>query len=259
MNRRSSDHQSASALWLYGIHPVRAALENPRRKRHRVLLTDRAAAIVGQRSLAKTEHHIVSSDVLARVVPPGAVHQGAALLCEPLPRLDLADLLLAPSRGPRTFTVLDQISDPHNVGAILRSAVAFGVSAVVVQDRHAAAPNGALAKAASGALDIVPYVEVVNIARALEQFGAAGVWRLALSGDGEQSIRDSVPEGDVVLVLGSEGSGLRRLVRERCDAAVFIPMASAMESLNVSVAAAIAFYEINERAVLRNPPADSTL
>lgn len=259
MNRRSSDQRSASALWLYGIHPVRAALENPRRKLHRVLLTDRAAALIGQRPLAKTEHQIVSSDVIARIVPPGAVHQGVALLCEPLPRLELADLLRTRSRGPRTFTVLDQISDPHNVGAILRSAVAFGVSAVVVQDRHAAAPTGALAKAASGALDIVPYVEVVNIARALEQFGAAGFWRLALSGDGEQSIRDGVPEGDVVLVLGSEGSGIRRLVRERCDAAAFIPMASAMESLNVSVAAAIAFYEISARGVPWNAPANSTL
>jgi 23S rRNA (guanosine2251-2'-O)-methyltransferase len=259
MNRRSFDHRSASAHWLYGLHPVRAALENPRRKVHRLLLTERAAASIGRQLLAKSEHQIVASDAVARVVPPGAVHQGAALSCEPLPRLDVEDLLLAPSQRPRTFTVLDQISDPHNVGAILRSAAAFGVSGVIVQDRHAAAQTGALAKAASGALDILPYVEVVNIARALERLGEAGFWRLALTSDGEQSIRDGVPEGDVVLVLGSEGSGLRRLVRERCDAAAFIPMKAAMESLNVSVAAAIALYELSGRAAQRNPSGDLTL
>jgi 23S rRNA (guanosine2251-2'-O)-methyltransferase len=259
MNRRSSDHRSAAALWLYGLHAVHAALGNPRRKLHRALLTDHAAAKIGQRLLARVEHQVVAAEAIARVVPSGAIHQGAALLCEPLPRLGLGEVLRAHSRGPRKFTVLDQISDPHNVGAILRSAVAFGVSAVIVQDRHAAAQTGALAKAASGALDIVRYVEVVNIARALEELGRAGFWRVALTGDGEQSIREDVPEGDVVIVLGSEGTGLRRLVRENCDAGVFIPMETAMESLNVSVAAAIAFYELTGRAVRRNPPAVSTL
>src|SRR6185437_10399606 len=125
MNRRSSDRRSASALWLYGLHAVHAALENPRRKLHRALLTDHAAAAIGQRLVARVEHQIVHAEAVARVVPPAAVHQGAALLCEPLPRLGLDEVLLAHSRGPRTFTVLDQISDPHNVGAILRSAVAF--------------------------------------------------------------------------------------------------------------------------------------
>jgi 23S rRNA (guanosine2251-2'-O)-methyltransferase len=259
MNKRSSDRRSASALWLYGLHAVHAALENPRRKLHRALLTDHAAAAIGQRLFARVEHQIVHAEAVARVVPPAAVHQGAALLCEPLPRLGLDEVLLAHSRGPRTFTVLDQISDPHNVGAILRSAVAFGVSAVIVQDRHAAAQTGALAKAASGALDIVPYVEVVNISRALEELGRAGFWRLALTGEGEQSIREGVPEGDVVVVLGSEGAGLRRLVRENCDAGIFIPIETGMESLNVSVAAAIAFYELNGRAAQRNPRGGLTL
>jgi 23S rRNA (guanosine2251-2'-O)-methyltransferase len=215
--------------------------------------------MIGQRPIARVEHQVVAAEAVARVVPPGAVHQGAALLCEPLPRLGLDEVLRAHSHGARTVTILDQISDPHNVGAILRSAAAFGVSAVIVQDRHAAAQTGALGKAASGALDIVPYVEVVNIARTLEELGRAGFWRLALTGDGEQPIRTSVPDGDVVLVLGSEGTGLRRLVRERCDAGVFIPIDHAMESLNVSVAAAIAFYELNGRTVQRNPPAGLSL
>ena len=141
--------------------------------------------------------------------------------------------------------VLDQLSDPHNVGAILRTAAAFGVTAVVVQDRHAPPQSGALAKAASGALEIVPYVEVVNIARALDQLAEHGFWRIALAGDGARAARPGrCPTGDVALVLGSEGDGIRRLVREHCEAAAFIPIARQMESLNVSNAAAIALYEL---------------
>jgi 23S rRNA (guanosine2251-2'-O)-methyltransferase len=141
--------------------------------------------------------------------------------------------------------VLDQLTDPHNVGAILRTAAAFGVIAVVVQDRNAPPQSGTLAKAASGALDLIPYVEVVNIARTLDQLAEKGFWRIALAGDGEQSIADAVPTGDVALVLGSEGAGIRRLVREHCEAAAFIPIAKTVESLNVSNAAAVALYELS--------------
>ena len=141
--------------------------------------------------------------------------------------------------------MLDQISDPHNVGAILRTAAAFSVSAVVVQDRHAPPESGVLAKAASGALDIVPYVEVVNIARALEELGDKGFWRIALAGEGENTLKEvATSSADIALVLGSEGSGIRRLVRERCDVAAYIPVDPAMESLNVSNAAAVALYEL---------------
>ena len=144
----------------------------------------------------------------------------------------------------RVVLVLDQLSDPHNVGAILRTAAAFGVTAVVVQDRHAPPQSGALAKAASGALESVPYIEVVNIARVLDQLAERGFWRIALAGDGAQPLTKVIPEGDVALVLGSEGDGIRRLVREHCEAAAFIPIARPMESLNVSNAAAIALYEL---------------
>ena len=144
----------------------------------------------------------------------------------------------------RIVVVLDQISDPHNAGAILRSAVAFDVSAVIVQDRNAPPESGVLAKAASGALDIVPYVTVVNIARALEELGKLGFWRIALAGDGEAVLADAANAGDIALVLGSEGSGIRRLVRERCDTAAFIPIDQKIESLNVSNAAAVVLYEL---------------
>jgi 23S rRNA (guanosine2251-2'-O)-methyltransferase len=129
------------------------------------------------------------------------------------------------------------------VGAILRTAAAFDVSAVVVQDRHAPPESGALAKAASGALDIVPYVRVVNIARTTELLGESNFWRVSLSGDGDASLKDAVGGNDVALVLGSEGSGIRRLVRERCDVSAHIPIGREMESLNVSAATAIALYE----------------
>ncbi|HWC63314.1 MAG TPA: RNA methyltransferase, partial [Rhizomicrobium sp.] len=161
-----------------------------------------------------------------------------------LPSLDLAMVLDQPGTGRRRIVlVLDQLSDPHNVGAILRTAAAFGVSAVVVQDRHAPPQSGVLAKAASGALELVPYVEVVNIARALDLLAEKGFWRIALAGDGAEPLTKVIPEGDVALVLGSEGEGIRRLVKERCEASAFIPIAREMESLNVSNAAAIALYE----------------
>ena len=239
---------SASSFWLYGLHSARAALGNPHRKIRRVLVTDRAQIELGQ-ALAKTGIPVTMAapDNISRMLPPGAVHQGIALLCEPLPALDLEDTLAAASPGPRLVAVLDQVTDPHNEGAILRSAAAFRIAAVVVQDRHAPAESGVLAKAASGALDIVPRVSVVNIARALEELGRFGFWRIALTSDGDSTLREAAPPGDAAIVLGAEGVGLRRLVRERCDISASIPMDGDMESLNVSNAAAIAFYELRRK------------
>lgn len=237
-------NQPSPGLWLYGIHAVRAALENPHRKVHRLVATERAVEELGKKALGRVRHEVASADAIGRMLPPGAVHQGVALNCEKLPDRDL-DEVLAPAAGKRRIVlVLDQITDPHNAGAILRSAAAFGVDAVVVQDRHAPPESGVLAKAASGALDMVPIATVVNIARTLEQLGEKEFWRVALAGDGDQSLREAVTAGDVALVLGSEGSGVRRLVRERCDTSAFIPIDSSTESLNVSNAAAVALYEL---------------
>ena len=236
---------SKGGFWLYGLHAVRAALANPKRNIRRAVLTDRAEAELGAGVLrARTSNVTVAApDAVSRLLPPGSVHQGVALLCEPLPAQDLEEVLDAIAT-PRLVAVLDQVTDPHNEGAILRSAAAFGVAAVVVQDRHAPPESGALAKAASGGLDVVSRVTVVNIARALEELGRLGFYRIALAADGDVALRDAAPAGDIAIVLGAEGTGLRRLVRERCDASAFIPMGGAMESLNVSNAAAIAFYEL---------------
>ncbi|MBI1330005.1 MAG: 23S rRNA (guanosine(2251)-2'-O)-methyltransferase RlmB [Alphaproteobacteria bacterium] len=252
--KRGASPRQASGIWLYGLHAVKAALANPRRKLHRAVLTERAAEEIGAKLLGRVRHETADADAVGKLLPPGAVHQGVALNCEPLPQRDLEEVLGAPARDAagqpvagrrRIVLVLDQLSDPHNTGAILRSAAAFGASAVVVQDRHAPPEAGALAKAASGALDSVPYVSVVNIARALDELAKLGFWRIALAGDGEMDFREAVNNaGDVALVLGSEGAGIRRLVREHCDTAAFLPIESAMESLNVSNAAAIALYEL---------------
>jgi 23S rRNA (guanosine2251-2'-O)-methyltransferase len=231
-------------LWLYGIHAVKAALANPKRFVRRAVLTARAADEIGAKLLNRVRHETADMHGVSKILPEGAVHQGVALLVEPLPRRELDEVLDAATGKHRIVLVLDQITDPHNEGAILRTAAAFGVTAVVVQDRHSPPESGVLAKAASGALDIVPMVTVVNIARTLEDLGKREFWRIALAGDGERTLAEAAHTGDIALVVGSEGAGIRRLVREHCDITAHVPIAATMESLNVSNAAAIALYEM---------------
>jgi 23S rRNA (guanosine2251-2'-O)-methyltransferase len=150
--------------------------------------------------------------------------------------------VLEASKRPSCLVVLDQVTDPHNFGAVIRSAAAFGASAVIVQDRHSPPLNGALAKAASGALETVPIVPVVNIARTLEQLGREGFLRLAFADEASETLETLDLRRDTVLVLGSEGEGLRRLTRENCDTSARLPTTPAMPSLNVSNAAAVALY-----------------
>jgi 23S rRNA (guanosine2251-2'-O)-methyltransferase len=234
----------AGTFWLYGMHAARAALGNPLRRIRRAVLTARAVSDLGLAIPKSVAVERAEAEAVSRLLPPGSVHQGVALLCDPLPARDLDEVLSSTRQERRVVAILDQVTDPHNEGAILRSAAAFGIHAVVVQDRHAPPESGALAKAASGALDIVPRITVVNIARALEDLGRMGFWRIALAGDGDAPLAEAGKPGDLALVLGAEGSGLRRLVRERCDISASIPLKGAMESLNVSNAAAIAFYEL---------------
>jgi 23S rRNA (guanosine2251-2'-O)-methyltransferase len=234
-------------LWLYGRHAVAAALANPRRSCHRLLATPEGlAALDAAARRPGLEVATVERAELERRLPPGAVHQGLALSVAPLPQLDLKRAC-APEAGANLVLLLDQISDPHNVGAILRSAAAFEARAVVLPERRSAELGGALAKAASGALDLVPVVLVTNLARALDDLAVLGYWRLALDGAATATL-DQVPAADnLALVLGAEGSGLRRLVKEHCDFAARLPIAPQMESLNVSVACGIALYALARR------------
>jgi 23S rRNA (guanosine2251-2'-O)-methyltransferase len=234
----------ARGLWLYGRHAVEAALANPQRSCHRLLATAEAQARLGAGARRPgLEVVTVERAEIDRRLGAETVHQGLALSVAPLPKLDL-QRACAPEPGRNLVLMLDQISDPHNVGAILRTAAAFAVRAVIMAERRAAPLGGAVAKAASGALDLVPVVEVVNLTRALDDLAALGYWRIALDGDAEQTI-DAAPDApDLVLVLGAEGEGVRRLVREHCDFAARLPIAPAMESLNVSVACGIALYAL---------------
>ena len=232
------------AGWLYGTHPVLAALHNPARHNRRLLMTAEQARILAEKLPAAPQVEIVERPRLDSLLPGGSVHQGIALLAEPLPEPGL-DQACEPLAGRRNIVVLlDQVTDPHNVGAILRSAAAFGARAVVTTERYAPEARGTLAKAASGALELVPLVRVVNLARALDDLADHGYWRLGLDGKAERTLAEAAPDAPIALVLGAEGSGLRRLTAERCDLLVRLPVSSAVESLNVSNAAAVALYAL---------------
>ena len=178
---------------------------------------------------------------LARLVPHDAPHQGVVIEVEALEDAWLDEILAhAPERA--VLLVLDQVTDPHNVGAILRSVAAFGAIGIVTQDRHSPPESGVVAKAASGALERVPWVRVVNLARSLEEVGEAGFWRIGLTGDAEMELKEALGPQRVALVLGAEGGGLRPNTREHCDALAHLPIRDAVESLNVSNAAAVALY-----------------
>jgi len=242
MARRKKSHQShgtAGRPRFWGKHAVAAALDNPDRKVVKAWATREAAAFMQFPQAVPVTHADVAD--LARLVPYDAPHQGVVIEVEPLDDAWL-DGLLHDATERAVLLVLDQVTDPHNVGAILRSAAAFGAIAIVTQDRHSPPESGVVAKAASGALERVPWVRVVNLARALEEIGEAGFWRIGLTGDADTDLKDALGPQRVALVLGAEGPGLRPNTREHCDALARLPISSAVESLNVSNAAAVALY-----------------
>ncbi|HET9813872.1 MAG TPA: 23S rRNA (guanosine(2251)-2'-O)-methyltransferase RlmB [Sphingomicrobium sp.] len=242
MSRRKKSHQShgsAARPRFWGRHAVAAALDNPRRTVLRAWATREAATSMRfPPDVAVTMAEVTD---LARLVPHDAPHQGVVIEVEPLDDAWL-DELLESDGDKAVLLVLDQVTDPHNVGAILRSAAAFGAVGIVTQDRHSPPESGVVAKAASGALERVPWARVVNLARALEEIGEAGFWRIGLAGDADMELKAALGPRRVALVLGAEGAGLRPNTREHCDALARLPIAEAVESLNVSNAAAVALY-----------------
>ncbi|WP_419555850.1 23S rRNA (guanosine(2251)-2'-O)-methyltransferase RlmB [Roseomonas marmotae] len=234
----------AGSLWLYGLHAVSAALANPRRRVRRLLATTDAEEALAERLPRpwRVQAERVEKNRFQTFLTEDAVHQGLALLADPLPPSDLEDAIAA-SNGP--VLLLDQVTDPRNVGAILRSAAAFGAAAVVMQDRNAPPETAALARTASGALETVPVVREVNLARTIQTLQKAGFWVMGLAGEATRSLAEACPrDRRVALVLGAEDTGLRRLQRETCDELVRLPILPAMESLNVSAAATVALYEL---------------
>jgi 23S rRNA (guanosine2251-2'-O)-methyltransferase len=233
------------AAWLWGWHAVVAALGNPAREPpSRLLATpERARELQGKR-LGAASLEILPPAQIARELPPFAAHQGVALKAALLESAALA-AMAEPARG--VILMLDQLTDPQNVGALFRSAAAFGARGVVLQDRHAPALAGALAKAAAGAIEILPHARVTNLSRALEELADLGWRAVGLDAAAAEPLAAVLDQRPVVLVMGSEGEGLRRLVAEHCDALGRIPMPGDFESLNVSAAAAIALYEASRR------------
>ncbi|WP_374576271.1 23S rRNA (guanosine(2251)-2'-O)-methyltransferase RlmB [Phenylobacterium sp.] len=232
--------EAVSDDWLWGWHAVAAALANPRRAQPRKLLaTAERAREIERRFGPLPGLEVCDNHAIAQRLPQGAVHQGVAMQVEALESVELSDFAAEPGA---VLVMLDQVTDPQNVGAILRSAAAFGARGLILQDRHAPKLAGALAKAAVGAVDAVPTAHVVNLSRALEALADAGWRAVGLDGSAEADLEDVLDGSPTVLVLGSEGEGLRRLVAEHCDALARIPMPGEFESLNVSAAAAVALY-----------------
>lgn len=230
-------------VWIWGTHAVHAALANPARKCLKLLATENAARKLTESPLTP---QLATIKDLDQVLPPGAVHQGLAAQFEPLETLTIDDVI---ETGAARIVVLDQVSDPHNLGAIYRSAAAFGFGAVVLQTRNAPPITGIVAKSAAGAVEMVAESRVVNIARALDALGEAGYHTVGLAGEGTATLSGAVTGAPkLAIVMGAEGSGLRPGVAKACSELARIPISSKMESLNVSTAAAIAFYEADARA-----------
>ena len=232
--------------WLYGMHPVRAALANPRRTVRRLLATRNAALTLAEDGDLKIEPEIVERKIIDRLVPADAVHQGVAALVVPIEDLRLDSLL--ENDATRVVLVLDQVTDPHNVGAILRSAAAFGAAAVITTWRHSPPETAVLVKAAAGAFEAIPYIRIQNLAGLLEKLNEHDFLSVGLDGEAPALVRDVPRDGRVALVLGAEGKGLRHLTSELCGMLARLPISERVESLNVSNAAAVALYELTRDA-----------
>jgi len=242
MSHRKKSHQSRGSTQrprFWGKHAVAAALDNPARK---VLKAWASREVASHMQFpADVALTIAEAPDLGRLVPGDAPHQGVVIEVEPLEEIWLDDLLGSAAERS-VVVVLDQVTDPHNVGAILRSVAAFGAIGIVTQDRHSPPESGVIAKASSGALERVPWARVVNLARALEDISEAGFWRIGLTGDADTDLKQALGPQRVALVLGAEGAGMRLNTREHCDALARLPITDAVESLNVSNAAAVALY-----------------
>jgi 23S rRNA (guanosine2251-2'-O)-methyltransferase len=236
--RDREERSSDGPTILYGWHTVTAALANPRRQIRRLLLTENAARRLAEEHIdTRVTPELVRPSLIDQRLGPDAVHQGLLAEADPLPAPEMDAL----ARGGMVL-VLDQITDPHNVGAIMRSAAAFGVTAIITTARHSPEATGVLAKAASGALELVPFVTVQNLARALTELNDNGFMTVGLDSEGDQNLAALTLAAPLALVLGAEGKGLRQLTRQTCRVVARLDMPGEIKSLNVSNAAVLALY-----------------
>ena len=244
-HRPSTGTANRPRFW--GRHAVTAALANPQRNVRKLWGTREALAGLDLPPVLPVTFADVAD--LGRLVPADAPHQGLVAEVEPLEEIWLGDLLLEGRDDQRPLIVLDQVTDPHNVGAIMRSAAAFDALGIVTQDRHAPPESGTVARSASGALETMPWVRVVNLARALEEIAEAGFWRIGLTGSAQQTLAEVMGTQRICIVLGAEGEGMRQNTAAHCDELAKLPISPKVESLNVSNAAAIALYAVAARPI----------
>ena len=237
-NRNQQLQNNRTRFW--GRHAVLAALANPERTVRKIWGTRDALGALDLPPILPITYADVAD--LGRMVPADAPHQGLVAEVDPLEDVWLGELLDRGADDRRPLLVLDQVTDPHNVGAVLRSAAAFDALGIVTQDRHAPPESGTVARAASGALEVVPWCRVINLSRALEEIAEAGFWRIGLTGHASQTLDQAMGPQKLALVLGAEGEGMRQNTEAHCDELAKLPISGKVESLNVSNAAAIALY-----------------
>ncbi len=235
---------SKSSVILYGRHAVISALQNPKRHIEQLICTPENANELKKYTDKVT---IAERKEIDAMLSKDAVHQGIALICKALPDTPLEDIISqAEEMENCKVLILDQVTDPQNIGAIIRSAVAFDTLALILQDKNSPAENGAMAKAAAGLMEYLPICRVTNLSRAIEQLQKAGFWTIGMDGYAKNTVDKIKKGGKNAIIMGSEGKGMRRLVEENCDITVKLPMNEKAESLNVATAAAIVLYEMNK-------------
>ncbi len=247
----SENKNFSGQILLYGRHPVLAAINNPKRKINKIFCCKENAEEI-KTILTKNKRNIALSIIdrkeLDKMLPRDAVHQGFALQCQELEDYTLDEICrLAEEQQNCHVLILDQVTDPQNIGAIIRSCVAFDTLALILQDKNSPTETGAMAKASAGMIEQLPVCRATNLSRAIKTLKDAGFWVIGMDGYATTYIADINKSGKIAVVMGSEGKGMRRLVEENCDQTVKLPISEKVESLNVSTAAAITLYEINKR------------
>lgn len=237
---------SANQLIIYGRHATLSALKNPKRKIKKLVITAENRAEV-EKIAPHVPLTVIDKKEFAKILPEDAVHQGFALYCERLETYTLADLLNLAKNATRCYIlILDQVTDPQNIGAIIRSCAAFETLGLIVQDKNSPLESGAMDKAAAGTIEFVPIARVANLNRTIETLKEHGFWVMGMDGYAKTTIDKIDKSGKTAIVMGSEGKGMRRLIEENCDSSVKLPISPNVESLNVSTAAAIALYELSK-------------
>lgn len=244
--RDTNANNNKDQLIIYGRHAVISALKNPKRKIQKLLITAENRMEIDKLGLKMT-YSVIDKKDFAKILPEDAVHQGFALYCQRLESCDITDLTaLAENKEKCHILILDQVTDPQNIGAIIRSCAAFETLGLVVQDKNSPLESGAMDKAAAGTMEFVPVARVTNLSRAIETLKNSGFWVMGMDGYADTTIDKINKSGKIAIVMGSEGKGMRRLVQENCDSSVKLPISPNVESLNVSTAAAIALYELSK-------------